>query len=386
MPRPKLESCPASISFSRMTSIWDLANSQLRQLAVYQPGKPIEETARELGADPREIIKLASNENPLGPSPQAMDAIRHALGTAQLYPDGGGFYLRQALSTKLKIEPGNIILGNGSNEIIEFLAHGFLNRGDDVVTSEHAFIAYKLIAALFGASTIETPSPDYGHDLNAMLDAITPKTRLVLIANPNNPTGTLLSQSEIDDFMTRLPDNVVAVFDEAYFEFLDQPPDTIRYVRDGRNVMVLRTFSKIHGLAGLRVGYGIGSPGLIEVLQKTRQPFNVNSMAQIAALAALSDENHQLNTKKVVDEGRAFLERQFAEMGLRFVPSAANFVMARVGDGVSVFKELLRRKIIVRPLAGYNLKEWVRISVGTMEQNQQCVAALKEILSKNPSH
>ncbi|MDB6147999.1 MAG: histidinol-phosphate transaminase [Spartobacteria bacterium] len=369
-----------------MTSIWDLANSQLQDLAVYQPGKPIEETARELGADPSDIIKLASNENPLGPSPRAMDAIRDALGHAQLYPDGGGFYLRQALSTKLKVEPGNIILGNGSNEIIEFLAHGFLDRGDDVVTSEHAFIAYKLIAALFGATTIEAPSPDYRHHLNAMVDAITPRTRLILIANPNNPTGTLLSQDEIDDFMTRLPDNVVAVFDEAYFEFLDEPPDTIRYVRDRRNVMVLRTFSKIHGLAGVRVGYGIGSAGLIEVLQKTRQPFNVNSMAQIAALAALADENHQRKTKRVVDEGRVFLEREFAEMGLRFVPSAANFVMARVGDGVSVFKELLKRKIIVRPLAGYNLKEWVRISVGTMEQNQQCVAALKEIVSKNASH
>ena len=371
-----------SHKFATMKSIWDLANPQLRDLAVYEPGKPIEETARELGVDAHDIIKLASNENPLGPSPAALKAIRDAIKTAQLYPDGGAFYLREALAARLGLARENIILGTGSNEIIEFLGHGFLRPGDHVITSEHAFIAYKLIARLFGAETIETPSPDYQHHLDSMIEAITPKTRLIFIANPNNPTGTLVSQKAIDRFMSRVPEHVVTVFDEAYFEFLDDPPDTLRYLRDGRNVIVLRTFSKIHGLAGLRVGYGLAPRELIAVLQKTRQPFNVNGVGQIAALAALKDEEHQARSKKLVHEGRAYFEEQFAEMGLKFVPGHGNFVMVEVGDGQAVFKQLLTRKIIVRPLKGYHLASWIRVSVGTMEQNEKCIAAMREVLPK----
>ena len=363
-----------------MTSIWNRANPQLRDLAVYEPGKPIEETARELQADPCAIIKLASNENPLGPSPKVTQAMAAALENAQLYPDGGGFYLRSALAANLGFARENLILGNGSNEVIEFLGHAFLNPGDDVIVAEHAFIAYKLIATLFGARTIETPSPDYEHDLEAMLNAITPKTRIIFIANPNNPTGTLSSQIKIDKFISRLPENIVAVFDEAYFEFLDQPPDILQYIRNGRDIVVLRTFSKIHGLASLRVGYGIARRELIEVLQKTRQPFNVNGIAQAGALAALADEAHQRKTKRVSDQGRVYLEEQFAGMKLRFVPAVANFVMVNVGDGAVVFKKLLAQKIIVRPLKGYNLPEWIRITVGTMEQNKKCIAALKKVL------
>src|SRR5205823_6343096 len=363
--------------------IWKLANPQLRDLAVYEPGKPIEETASELGVHPEAIIKLASNENPLGPSPKAIDAMRAALENAQFYPDGGSFYLRESLSAGHGFNPENIILGNGSNELIEFLRHAFLHRGDDVITSEYAFIAYKLIATLFGACTIEAPSPDYQQDLEAMLDAITPKTRVIFIANPNNPTGALISRGKIDKFMSRLPENIIVVFDEAYFEFLDNPPDALQYVREDRNIVVLRTFSKIHGLAGLRIGYGIGQTDLINVLQKTRQPFNVNAIAQAGALAALADDAHQRETKRVVDTGRAYLEGQFAEMKLNFVPGAANFVMVNVGNGAATFEELLARKIIVRPLKGYKLSEWVRISVGTMEQNRKCIAALKEILPKD---
>jgi len=363
-----------------MHSLWELANSQLRDLAVYQPGKPIEETARELNCNPAAIIKLASNENPLGPSPKAVDAIRQALKNAQLYPDGGGFYLRDALASHLGFPRANIILGNGSNEIIEFLGHAFLTPGDEVIISEHAFIAYKLVASLCGADAVETPSPDYHHHLDAMLEAVTPKTRLIFIANPNNPPRTVASQRKIDDFISRLPPNIVTIFDEAYFEFLDNPPDTLQYVRAGRNIVILRTFSKIHGLASLRVGYGVAPQELIEILQKTRQPFNVNGIAQVGALAALADEAHQRKTKRVVDAGRAYLEEQFQEMKLTFVASAGNFVMVKVGDGAVVFKNLLARKIIVRPLNGYTLAEWVRISVGTMEQNRQCIAALKEVL------
>jgi histidinol-phosphate aminotransferase len=366
-----------------MTSTWELANPRLCNLAVYEPGKPIEETARELGVDPREIVKLASNENPLGPSPKARQAMRAAAEDAHLYPDGSGFYLCQAIAARLGLAQENIILGNGSNEVIEFLGHAFLDLHDDVITSEYAFIVYKLLAASFGARTIETPTPDFEQDVDAILDAVTPKTRLIFVPNPNNPTGTLISQRRIDSFMSRVPENIIVVFDEAYFEFLDDPPDTLQYVREGRNVVVLRTFSKIHGLAGLRIGYGVARPELIEVLQKTKQPFNVNSIAQASALAALNDDAHQRKTKRVIDEGRAYLQEQLAEMKVQFVPGVANFVMINAGDGPAVFEKLLARKIIVRPLKGYNLPEWVRISVGTMEQNKKCIGALKEILSKH---
>jgi histidinol-phosphate aminotransferase len=366
-----------------MRSIWDLANPQLKNLKVYEPGKPIEETARELGVPPSSIIKLASNENPLGPSPKAIAAMRAALDEVQLYPDGSGFYLTTALAKELNVGRENLILGNGSNEVIEFLGHAFLNRGDEIVTSQYAFIAYKLIATLFDAHTVETPSSDYRHHLGAMIENITPRTRIVVIANPNNPTGTLVDQTEIDNFMERLPQNVIAVFDEAYYEFLDSPPDTLRYVRENRNVMVLRTFSKIHGLAGLRIGYGIAPSHLIEVLQKTRQPFNLNSVAQTGALAALDDTDHQRRTKLTTDAGRMYLSDEFRRMGLEFIPGVGNFLMVKVGDGPRIFKEMLARKVIVRPLVGYGLNEWVRISIGTPEQNQLCISALNDVLRNN---
>jgi histidinol-phosphate aminotransferase len=363
-----------------MISIWELANPQLREIAVYQPGKPIEETARELGLDPSAIIKLASNENPLGPSPKAIEAMRDALEKGHLYPDGGGFCLCNAVASKLGLAPENVILGNGSNEVLEFLGHAFVNPGDDVVASQYAFIVYKLIATSFGARTIEVPSPDYQQDLDGMLTAITPKTRLIFVPNPNNPTGTLLSQRAIDNFVSRIPEKLIVVFDEAYFEFLDCPPDTLRFIREGRNIVVLRTFSKIHGLAGLRIGYAVGPASLIEVLHKTRQPFNVNSIAQVGALAALDDDEHQRETRLVINEGRAYLHEQFAKMKIPFVPGTANFVMVNVGDGHAVFERLLRQSIIVRPLKGYNLPEWVRISVGTMDENKKLVTALGKVM------
>src|SRR5205823_4537013 len=254
-----------------------------------------------------------------------------------LYPDGGGFYLREALAKKLGFSRDHLILGAGSNEIIEFLGHAFLDRGVEIVTSEHAFVVYKLVAAVFGARTIEVPSPDLRHDLDGILSAITPKTRLIFIANPNNPTGTLVGQEEIDRFIERVPPKIVVVFDEAYFEYLDKPPDTLRFVRSGRNVVTLRTFSKIQGLANLRVGYGIARPELIQVLHKTRQPFNVSGLAQAAALAGLEDETHLRETKRITDEGRDYLQKEFAALNLQFVPSVANFVLVNVGDGAKVF-------------------------------------------------
>ena len=282
---------------------------------------------------------------------------------------------------KLKVPPENIILGNGSNEIIEFIGHAFLGPEAEMVTSENAFIAYRLVASLFGAKIVAVADREYCFDLDAILHAITPRTRVVFIANPNNPTGTLVRQEAIDRFMARAPNGVVVVFDEAYFEYLDDPPDTLRFVRENRNVVVLRTFSKIHALANVRLGYGIARPELIRVLQKAREPFNTNGVAQAGALAALTDEAHQAESKRITDEGRRYLEEEFTAMGLPFVPSVANFVLVKVGDGKAIFAALLRHGVIVRALSGYNFPEWVRISVGTMEQNRKCIAALREVLA-----
>lgn len=363
-----------------MDPIWDLASPHLRELAVYEPGKPIEETARELGLHPEEIIKLASNENPLGPSDKVRAAIEAAAAEANFYPDGGAYSLRRAIAESLELAPENIIFGNGSNEVIEFVGHAFLHSGAEIVTSQNAFVAYRLVAGLFGAKVIAVPDRDYRFDLEAMAEAITPRTRAVFVANPNNPTGTLVGQETIGHFMHRVPEEVVVVFDEAYYEYLDQPPDTLRFVRQERNVVVLRTFSKIHGLAGARLGYGMARPELIRVLQKTRQPFNVNGLVQAGALPALGDLEHQRMTKKLTDEGRAYFENEFRKMRLTFVPSAANFVLVKVGDGRTVFEKMLRKGVIVRPMNGYPLPEWVRISVGTKEQNQRCIAALATVL------
>lgn len=359
--------------------MYPTAHQHVLDLIAYEPGKPVEELAREMGLDPADIVKLASNENPLGPSPKALDAMRDALERANFYPDGGGWALRGAIADKLGLERANVVLGNGSNEIIEFLGHAFLKPGDEVVTAKHAFAVYSLMAQLFGAKTIEVDDPGYAHDLDAMLAAITPRTRQVFIANPNNPTGTLLGQEEIDAFMARVPEHVVVVFDEAYYEFLDNPPDVLKYVREGRNVVVMRTFSKIQGLAALRIGYGLAPAPLAEVLQKTRQPFNANAVAQAGAAAGIADDEHMLRTRELTREGREYLQQTFAEMGLEFVPSYANFVLVRVGDGDAVFQALLKKGLIVRAMRSYKLPEWIRVSVGTMEQNRRFVDALKAL-------
>lgn len=362
-------------------SLWQYANPQLRDLVSYEPGKPIEDVAREIGLKPSDIIKLASNENPLGPSPKALWAMREALERAHFYPDGGGYYLREAIAEKFGFARENVILGNGSNEIIEFVGHGFLKPGDEVVTAEHAFVVYKLMATLFGATTVEVPDPGFKHDLDAMAAAITPRTRELFIANPNNPTGTLVSQEEIDRFMDRVPPHVIVVFDEAYHEFLEKAPDTLKYIREGRpNVLVLRTFSKIQGLANLRIGYGLGSREIMEVLQKTRQPFNANGIAQAGALAGLKDDEHQQKTRELTWSGRDYLQKEFAAMGLEFVPSHANFVLVKVGNGNAVFKKLMQTGVIVRDMTSYKLPEWIRVSIGTPAQNERFIAELRKLV------
>jgi histidinol-phosphate aminotransferase len=362
-----------------MSSILTNAHKHVLDLVAYEPGKPVEELAREMGLEPSQIIKLASNENPLGPSPAALQAMRETLERSHFYPDGGAWALRNAIAEKFDLKRENVILGNGSNEIIEFIGHAFLKPGDEVVTAGHAFAVYSLMAQLFGAKTVEVPDPGFTHDLEAMLAAITPRTRQLFIANPNNPTGTLVGQEAIDRFMERVPDHVLVIFDEAYFEFLDNPPDVLRYVREDRNVVVMRTFSKIQGLANLRIGYGLAPARIAEVLQKTRQPFNANGIAQAGALAGLRDEEHMRRTRELTHEGRNYLEAEFTKLGLNFVPSVANFVLVEVGDGDAVFKALLKRGVIVRAMRSYKLPEWIRVSVGTMEQNRRFMEELETL-------
>jgi len=356
--------------------------SELDVLPVYQPGRPIDEVARELGLPFDSIDKLASNENPLGASASAVEAVRKAAADLHLYPDGNCHHLREKLAAKLLLEPRNLIFGNGSNEVLELLGHALLGPGDEIVISQYCFVVYPIVGRLFGADVVSVPAKDHGHDLRAMLDAVTERTRIVFVANPNNPTGTLASREDVIALVSGLPENVLLVMDEAYVEYLADPVDLLSLIRRGDrpNLFVTRTFSKIHGLAGLRVGYGVGHPDFIAGLEKTREPFNVNSLAQAGALAALDDEEHVARTRAVNRAGLDFLGGAFRKLGVEFVPSHGNFILARVGDAAGVFGELQKRGVITRPVAGYGLPEWLRISVGTEAQNGRCVEALREIL------
>ncbi len=358
----------------------DLARRYVCDVPIYEAGRPIEEVARELGLKPGGIIKLASNENALGPSPKAITAMRKALATAHLYPDGGGFYLRAALARKLGVQNDNLILGAGSNEVIEFLFHTFVGPGDEVVVGERAFVIYAIMAKLFQARCVAVPFRDgHTHDLAAMRDAITAKTKLVFVANPNNPSGTRVSNAALEKFVRSLPAHVLCVLDEAYYEFLDAPPPSISWALK-RNVIVLRTFSKIVGLAGLRLGYGVAHKDCIALMQRVRQPFNTNAIAQAGALAALADEAHIQRTKTMTRQGLAYLYRQFDRLKLAYVPSHANFVLVRVGQGAAVFQALQHRGVIVRPMGGYQLPEWIRVTVGLPAENRRFIAALETVL------
>lgn len=356
-----------------------LAKASVRTQPVYEPGKPIEYVARELGLDPADIIKLASNENPFGPSPRAVAAARQALEHGELYPDGGCFDLRQKLAQVRGLSADQFIVGNGSNEIIELLGHAFLEPGDEVVMATPAFVVYKLVTLLFGAKAIEVPLRDWRHDLARMRDAITPRTKLVYVCSPNNPTGTANTESELLAFAREAPGHVIVVFDEAYAEFLDTQPDLRTLIAEGRKVICLRTFSKIYGLAALRIGYGYAGAELCGLLNRVRQPFNVNAIAQAAALAALDDGEFAEKTSRENRSGLAQLERGCRELGLETVPSVANFMLIRVGDGLRAFEALQRRGIIVRPVKSYGLPEWVRVTVGTSPQNERFLAGLREI-------
>jgi histidinol-phosphate aminotransferase len=359
-------------------------NPNLQAVPVYQPGRPIEEVARELGLPADDIIKLASNENPLGPSRKALAAMRQALGHVNLYPDGNAYYLKEKLATKLGVTPAHLILGNGSNEVIEFVGHALVSAGAEVVVSQYCFAVYPIITALLGGKLVVVPAKAYGHDLDAMLASITPNTRVVFVANPNNPTGTAVRAEDLARFVAAVPENVVLALDEAYIEFLDNPLDLLPEIRAGRkpNLLLMRTFSKIYGLAGLRLGYGIGHPDLIAEFEKVRQPFNINAVAQAGALAALDDTAHAEKTRRINSRGLKFYARACRKLGLEVLPSSANFILVRVGDGHGVFDRMQRLGVIVRPMGGYQLPEWIRISIGTPKDNKRCLAALQSALAK----
>jgi len=355
-------------------------NPHLVNFPVYEPGYPIEHVARQLGLDPRSIIKLASNENPLGPSPKALAVIRKTAAAVHLYPDGNGFLLRHALAYKHGLGIDQVVLGNGSNEIIEFLGHAYLSPGSEMVISQYAFAIYEIVGKIFQAAIIETPARAHGHDLDAMLHAVTPKTRLVFVANPNNPTGTAVSAEELRRFIAAVPSHALVVVDEAYQEFLTDALDTPRPIPAHSNLVVMRTFSKAQGLAGLRIGYGLAAMEVAAALQTVRQPFQANSLAQAAALAALDDEEHIRRTVEMVAAGRSFLEAAFRDRKLEFVPSSANFILVKVGEGRKVFERLLRQGVIVRPMEGYKLPAWIRVTIGTPEQNKVFLKALDCVL------
>jgi histidinol-phosphate aminotransferase len=373
--RVPVESCS-----SRGMNLESLARTAVLTQPVYEPGKPIEYVARELGLDPEGIIKLASNENPFGPSPKAVAAAKHALEHGQLYPDGGCFELRQKLARHFDLSPDQFVVGNGSNEIIELLGHAFLEPGDEVVMGAPAFVVYKLVTLLFGAKAVEVPLRDWRHDLVAMRGAVTAKTKLVYVCSPNNPTGTANTAEELRAFVDSLPDHVIAVIDEAYSEYVENAPDLRPAIKAGRKVVCLRTFSKIYGLASLRVGYGYASRELCGLLNRVRQPFNVNAIGQAAAIAALDDKAFADHCARENRLGLQQLERGCHDLALSIVPSVANFILVKVGDGQRVFDDLQRQGIIVRPVKSYGLPEWIRVTAGSRAQNDRLLAELAPLL------
>jgi len=361
-------------------NIYELVQKAVLTQPIYEPGTPIENVARELGLNPANIIKLASNENAFGPSPKGVAAAREVLEKAHLYPDGGTFVLRNRLAEYHGLSPGQIVVGNGSNEVLELLGHVFLGPGDETVMGRPAFIVYKLITLLFGATPVEIPLRDHRHDLDALRAAIGPRTKMVFLPSPNNPTGTSNSAAEVIEFVRSLPDHLVFVFDEAYAEYLDNPPDLRPLIAEGKKIVCVRTFSKIYGLASLRVGYGYCCEEIAGLLNRVREPFNVNAVAQAAAVAALGDDDFLLKCRQGNRDGLQMLGRGLDRLGIPFVPSEANFLLAQVGDGQRVFAELQRRGIIVRPVGPYGLPEYIRISVGTESENSRLLQALEAVL------
>ena len=362
--------------------ICDLAPGYVRAIDPYQPGKPIRELAREMGLDEAGIIKLASNENPLGVSPLALRAIERELASLARYPDGSGFELKQALCAHYRVAPGQIVLGNGSNDVLELAARAFLAPDFEAVYAQHAFAVYPLVVQAIGARQVEVPARRYGHDLAAMRAAVTDKTRIVFIANPNNPTGTIAPPQELESFIADLPRHVLVVLDEAYYEYVPEDflTGSIEWLARYPSLVITRTFSKIYGLAGLRVGVAFAAPGVADLMNRVRQPFNVNSISLAAATAALADREFVRRSRELNERGMRQLVAGFRRLGIEYIPSYGNFVTFEAGDAGRVYRGLLERGVIVRPLGGYGMPRHLRVTVGLESENVRFLAALEQTL------
>ena len=364
-----------------MQSFQQLAVPSINGMHTYQPGKPIDELQRQLGL--KNIVKLASNENPLGPSERVKEAIRQSIDDISRYPDGNGFYLKRALAEKLGVDTTMVTLGNGSNDVLDVIARVFLAVGREAVYSEHAFVVYGLSTQAVGATARVAPAKDYAHDLQAMRALVNEQTSMVFIANPNNPTGTWLEANELDAFLGSLPAHVMVVLDEAYGEYLDplEAPKSLAFLEKYPNVIITRTFSKAYGLAGLRIGYALSQPGVADLLNRVRHPFNVNSLGLVAAQAALDDQSYIDQSRLLNHQGMQQLEQGFQQLGLNYIPSVANFVTVEIGEkAADVYQALLQKGVIVRPVAGYQLPHHLRVSIGLADENTSCLAALKKVL------
>jgi histidinol-phosphate aminotransferase len=366
-------------------SINDLALPGVQKLRPYEPGKPVEELERELGISG--IIKLASNENPLGPSAQVVAALNTQISELARYPDGNAFQLKQALAAIHHVDASQITVGNGSNDILELIARAFVGADNEVLFSEHAFAVYPIITQAVGATAVVVPAKDWGHDLKAMAGAVTDRTKVIFVANPNNPTGTCLAGDELKSFIESVPENVLVVIDEAYFEYaqdlFEGYNSASEWLHEFPNLIVTRTFSKAYGLAGLRIGYGVSSAEVSDFLNRVRQPFNVNSMAMAGALAALNDKSHLDNSLRINREGLAQYEAAFELMELDWIPTAGNFISVDLKrDGRDVFNLLLREGVIARPVDNYGMPSFLRITIGTNDENTRCIEALGKVLGK----
>ncbi len=360
-------------------SFQDSVPKNIQAIQPYKPGKPIEEVERELGI---KAIKMASNENPIGPSPKAVEAVRHYLGHIELYPDDTGFHLRQKLAARLGVSMDEIILGSGSSDILAMAFHAMLTPDSEVLTSEGSFIVYYLLGQMKGCTMVRTPMRDFTFDLEAMAGRLNSRTRIVLIANPNNPTGTIVRRKELSEFLKKVPEHALIILDEAYFEFVGDPeyPDSFEYFREGKNILTIRTFSKAYGLAGLRIGYGIARTDIIDTLQKVRLAFNTGSLGQVAAMAALDDQEHVRRTVENNRRETEFLSKELADRGVRFAPTCSNFIFMDLGKpSKDVDAAMLRQGIIIRPMAGWGFPTMIRVSIGTHEQNEKFLKALDAV-------
>ncbi|MDA0978770.1 MAG: histidinol-phosphate transaminase [Proteobacteria bacterium] len=365
-----------------MTDFFELAQPGITELSPYQPGKPIEELERELGIS--DIIKLASNENPLGPSPLVTRRLAEEMDELARYPDGSAYLLKHKLQEKLGIDPQRLTIGNGSNDVLELLARVFLSPGAASVVSEHSFVVYPLVTRALGADLVTVPAKNYGQDLEATLAAITPKTRLVFIANPNNPTGTWVGRAELVAFLEQVPASVIVVLDEAYFEYVEEPdyPNGLSLIDQYDNLVVTRTFSKAYGLAGLRIGYAVSHPQIADLMNRVRQPFNVNAMSLAAALVALDDDEYLQRAIALNTQGMKFLTEALDQMGIGYIPSVGNFVTIDFGrDAMPIYQALLREGVIVRPIGVYNMPNHLRVTVGTPGENARFIDSLQKVLA-----